>query len=302
MAEIKIYKSGSWRNIIGQEFSGNVVREGDKVFAGGEWHEAENLYNFDTPLTFIAREANSTIKLIKKGNPTVSGLQYRYGTSGDWKNYTIDTVLKLTNIGDKVQFKNTENNLSTFWEFNLGVDDSSSYVTFEMTGKIAGMGNIQSMLNWREDCPAYCYFSLFYQCTSLVTAPELPATVLADYCYFGMFFGCTGLTTAPELPATVLADYCYAVMFADCSSLINAPELPAENLVKHCYNEMFYNCNRLCSIKVHFTSWGGDATNTWTYKWLLGVSLSGTFYKPSALPLEYGEGNIPEGWAVVNID
>ena len=34
-----------------------------------------------------------------------------------------------------------------------------------------------------------------------------------------MFYGCTGLTTAPELPATTLAQGCYANMFYDCTSL-----------------------------------------------------------------------------------
>ena len=34
-----------------------------------------------------------------------------------------------------------------------------------------------------------------------------------------MFSGCTSLTTAPELPATTLATSCYAYMFDDCSSL-----------------------------------------------------------------------------------
>ena len=34
-----------------------------------------------------------------------------------------------------------------------------------------------------------------------------------------MFYGCTSLTTAPELPATTLADYCYGSMFQGCSNL-----------------------------------------------------------------------------------
>jgi len=51
---------------------------------------------------------------------------------------------------------------------------------------------------------------MFYGCTNLTTAPELPAIALAEYCYNYMFYGCTNLTTAPELPATTLAQYCYA--------------------------------------------------------------------------------------------
>ena len=34
-----------------------------------------------------------------------------------------------------------------------------------------------------------------------------------------MFAGCTSLTTAPELPATTLADYCYMSMFQGCTKL-----------------------------------------------------------------------------------
>jgi hypothetical protein len=33
----------------------------------------------------------------------------------------------------------------------------------------------------------------------------LPVTVLTSQCYSNMFYGCTSLTTAPELPATTLA-------------------------------------------------------------------------------------------------
>jgi hypothetical protein len=34
-----------------------------------------------------------------------------------------------------------------------------------------------------------------------------------------MFSGCTSLTTAPQLPATTLATYCYYGMFRNCSKL-----------------------------------------------------------------------------------
>jgi hypothetical protein len=37
---------------------------------------------------------------------------------------------------------------------------------------------------------------MFYNCSSLTTAPALPATTLTDYCYYGMFWNCTSLTEA----------------------------------------------------------------------------------------------------------
>jgi hypothetical protein len=60
---------------------------------------------------------------------------------------------------------------------------------------------------------------MFSGCTGLTTAPELPATTLADSCYTSMFRGCTGLTTIPELPATTLADFCYSAMFSGCINI-----------------------------------------------------------------------------------
>jgi hypothetical protein len=34
-----------------------------------------------------------------------------------------------------------------------------------------------------------------------------------------MFYGCTSLTTAPQLPATTLVQSCYQNMFSNCTSL-----------------------------------------------------------------------------------
>ena len=50
----------------------------------------------------------------------------------------------------------------------------------------------------------FCYSGMFQGCTSLTTAPVLPAKTLRGNCYSNMFKGCVNLTTAPELPATSL--------------------------------------------------------------------------------------------------
>ena len=91
----------------------------------------------------------------------------------------------------------------------------------------------------------HCYANMFYGCTSLTTAPALPASTLADSCYAGMFAGCASLTTAPALPATTLAQQCYSVMFEGCTSLTAAPTLPATTLSYGCYDYMFYGCTSL---------------------------------------------------------
>ncbi len=90
-----------------------------------------------------------------------------------------------------------------------------------------------------------CYARMFESCTSLVTAPELPAETLAKACYEHMFESCTSLVTAPELPAETLAESCYEYMFKECESLVSAPALSAMTLADDCYFEMFYSCTSL---------------------------------------------------------
>lgn len=91
----------------------------------------------------------------------------------------------------------------------------------------------------------YCYSRMFMSCFFLPTAPELPAKILADHCYSEMFSSCDNLTSAPELPADSLASSCYASMFSHCLSLVTAPELPATILATACYSDMFYSCGNL---------------------------------------------------------
>jgi hypothetical protein len=102
-----------------------------------------------------------------------------------------------------------------------------------------------------------CYASMFVGCTNLIIAPELPATTLTLSCYGSMFHGCTNLTNPPKLPATTLAEACYMDMFAGCTNLIAVPELPATNLIKYCYFQMFQECAK---IKLSTTQTGDYQT------------------------------------------
>ena len=92
------------------------------------------------------------------------------------------------------------------------------------------------------------YGQMFEWCTSLRNAPALPATVLSRNCYYEMFSRCSSLVTAPRLPALSVLYGSYNNMFSYCTSLINAPALPATTLSDYCYSWMFYNCTSLESI------------------------------------------------------
>lgn len=122
-----------------------------------------------------------------------------------------------------------------------------------LTGShISCMGNIENLLDYEKvsagehpEMANNCYDEMFYDCTSLIEAPELPAITLTESCYANMFYNCTSLTIAPELPATTLAKSCYAHMFSGCASLITAPELLATTIAEMCYYGMFSGCASL---------------------------------------------------------
>ena len=201
--------------------------------------------------------------MTKTGSPTPPSLWY--STDGiSWSSFTVGTTtITLPNIGDKVMLRSTFNSKSF-------ASSTSNYCSFSMTGKIAASGSMDSVLpmeygaDWAfcrlfinctsltsaPELPAvklagYCYRQMFQGCSALTSAPELPATTLAPYCYYQMFQGCSALTSAPELPATTLAPYCYYQMFQGCSALTSAPELPATTLTEFCYRNMFVNCSAL---------------------------------------------------------
>ena len=197
-------------------------------------HEPQEPVVYGSYVTFTAEEDNSSVGLeLLSTNQT---LEYSTDTT-TWNTFDTTTNISLNNR-DKVHIRGM-----------LGADNTSSkYTQFKMSGKIAASGNCNALWNYEDlNAPlkAYCGYYMFYGCTSLTTAPELPATELAEGCYRYMFSGCSSLTTAPELPATTLAEWCYNNTFYGCTSLTTAPELPATTLAGRCYNCMFFGCTSL---------------------------------------------------------
>jgi hypothetical protein len=197
-------------------------------------------------LCFTAKEAGSTVSMKKNSSaPTVYLETSPTASEGSWADFTVgSTTITLANVGDKVYFRAKQDNNA----FATGAYD---YNYFVMTGKIAASGNINTLLTADgsvDDLTGryYCYLMLFYGCSSLTQAPELPATTLAKNCYYMMFSNCSSLVKAPALPATTLVDSCYKHMFNGCTSLAKAPEeLPATTLADSCYAYMFHGCTSL---------------------------------------------------------
>ena len=175
---------------------------------------------------------------------TISGLQYSVN-NGEWK-----TVVE----NEEVTFGGTNGTLRLRGTNHNGTADDSGYSTIIFTDpnvKVACTGDIRTLLDWKNystvETQNARFCNLFEGRSVLTSAPELPATMLANNCYSAMFSGCTSLTSAPKLPATTLAIGCYSHMFSDCTNLKSAPELPAKTLADYCYNGMFSGCTSLKS-------------------------------------------------------
>jgi len=288
--------------------SGAVIR-----VEGNNANDTLNLpdYNPDYNSEYLTFDVKSsgTIKWIAKDSGNTKTISYSKN-NGVWTSITSTTSGASISVttGDKVRFKGTN---STYNEYVATSSTSSTLrsnyfggtSTFDVFGNIMsliGGDDFQSVTGFNSDytfrelfynciglrsaknlsikiangnqcysnmfagcsslttAPALpattlasnCYQYMFQNCTNLTTAPSLPATTLASYCYYGMFKGCTGLTTAPVLPATTLASGCYGYMFEGCTSLTTAPELPATTLESSCYSSMFRNCTSLTTAPV----------------------------------------------------
>ena len=226
--------------------------------------EGWNVVTVDaTPYVTFTANAEQTLQISQE----VSSLQYSVN-GGAWTTLGTNTIT----------FGGTYGNLRLKGKSSVGTNTAK--ITFGNVTPVRCSGDIRTLVDYEnystvntseakfiqlfEDCtqlisapdlPAtilapYCYRYMFHNCEALTQAPALPATNLSEGCYLGMFQKCTSLTAAPALPASELAPICYAYMFAECSSLTEAPALPATTLDTECYQFMFWNCTSLTQAPV----------------------------------------------------
>ena len=260
------------------------------------------------PLCFTAVDAGAVVQLkcvgtnlktqvFQTSTDKINWTDHSFNSRGMLVNSRTSTEFILPNVGDKIYFKAKTD--------NTGIPRNASnhlqFTTTQDTKLIDVSGNVMSLLspefqNLKQVSLAQ-FFGLFYKNKSIRECDKLilPATTLANGCYCWMFQDCSSLTQAPKLPATTLADRCYIQMFCGCTSLTQAPKLPATRLVSECYSNMFLDCENLSSIEVNHTKWSpANATLTW----VKGVSSTGTFKCPAALPQISGNNYIPNGWSI----
>ena len=150
-----------------------------------------------TPYVTFTAEAEQTFKMITNENYQIKKLEYSVN-GGDWKDVVKDTPVPFGGDKGDLRLRGTnEEGTAT---------NSLSYSNIIFTNNdvaVACTGDIRTLLNWESyktvntNNARFCY--LFYYCGVLTSAPELPATTLADYCYYKMFYNCEKLSTVTML-------------------------------------------------------------------------------------------------------
>ena len=235
----------------GKSYTYNLIVGKNKVTIGGvtvaEWGPDKidgGKAEFTPYVTFTA-DAKQTFKITTE-DYSFPNLEYSVN-NGKWATVEAGTEVTFGGANGTLRLRGTNINGTASGSFVY------STITFtDKTVKVACTGDIRTLLNWKSYSTVdtqnarFCY--LFKDCAVLTSAPELPATTLADRCYHGMFYGCTSLTSAPELKATTVEYSCYCAMFNGCTSLTSAPELKATTLADFCYTSMFQGCTKLSTV------------------------------------------------------
>lgn len=166
-------------------------------------------------VTFYAN-VEQKFKMTTK-NYTISELEYSVN-DGEWKKVVAEEEVSFGGMNGTLRLRGTN--------IHGTASSTSEYSTITFTDpelEVYCDGDIRTLLDYKNyktvDTKNARFCNLFKNCTVLASAPELPATTLANECYSSMFYGCTNLKKAPTLPAETLADGCYSWMFSGCLQL-----------------------------------------------------------------------------------
>ena len=263
-----------------------------KDWTGGTITDNGKTEECPTPYVTFTAEGKQTFKMTVQNGYEISELEYSVN-NGDWATVKADTEVPFGGENDNLRLRGT--NIKGTAD---GFDWYSTITFTDPTVDVACIGDIRTLLDWRiynivetnnamfcnlfngcsvltsaPELPATklaedCYYQMFSGCTNLTAAPELPATTLENSCYRDMFWSCTKLTSAHELPATILANYCYFGMFGKCTNLTSAPELPATVLAEACYGSMFSDCTKLSTVTMLALDSEITSKSDCVYNWL----------------------------------
>ena len=226
---------------------------------------------------YVTFKANGEQKFMMNAanNYTITGLQYSVN-NGKWQDVVKGKGVTFGGTHGDLRLRGTNTNGTA-----INVSQNSNITFTNRTVNVACTGDIRTLLNWEK-----------YKTVD---------TKNAKFCY--LFDGCSVLTSAPELPATTLAEDCYHGMFWYCTNLESAPELPATTLMKDCYNLMFGYCEKLSTVTMLAPSTEITGKDNCVYKWLefAGTKASSRILKVKDVDaynaLEKG-GYLPVNWKI----
>lgn len=202
-------------------------------------------------LTFTALESGTFTLQLNASTANYKYVMYSLNNGATWTKVdntgtSVTITTPIVSAGDTVLWKGNGYRM-------MNTSSGATPSSFSSTCKFNASGNIMSLLK-EDECDISpditndtTFTQLFKDCTTIITAPELPSAVALESCYYGMFMGCTSLIKAPDLPATTAYYRSYMEMFSGCTSLTIIPTvLPAEtNTADGVYRSMFYNCTSI---------------------------------------------------------
>ena len=279
-----------------------------------DWTEGKIIPDDDkakyTPYVTFTANGEQTFQMAvvtnKYGSYTFPNLEYSVN-NGEWAAVKAGTEITFGGAHGDLRLRGTNNTQGTSSPYVNNNSFDHSEIQFSTKNEVACKGDIRTLLDYKNyktvNTDNARFYKLFAECKQLISAPELPATTLADNCYSAMFVRCSSLISAPKLPAATLANNCYCDMFNGCTNLTSAPELPATTLAADCYIHMFEDCTKLSTVTMLAPSDEiankYDACFRWLYDAGTDASVSSRILKvqnAAAYKALVDKGYLPEIW------
>ena len=160
----------------------------------------------------------------------------------------IDARVQV-NIGDNVRWRANAKRISINSNYtNQYYSNFNSNIRFNVYGNIMSLfygDNFEDKTSFKNGYLRNLQRLFSYAGVVSANNLILPVLSLNSFDYENMFYGCSYLISAPDLPATVISSYTYQRMFSGCRNLIYTPRIRCKNFKTGSCEEMFYNCQNI---------------------------------------------------------
>lgn len=246
-------------------------------------------------LTVEAVNANTTVTFNKYN------VEYSTDGSS-WQTLTAGSSVQISSAGGRLFFRQNAatnahyNNGSDTTPILLF--DKDCYVYGNMMSLLSTVSNGEYSHGTSFNGVEHVFQGFFYGNTHLKTHPDwegdplvrllLPVTTLTPYCYYEMFYGCSALEKAPDLPAVNPEVGCYFNIFRNCSILNYIKCLIVIESANRNTTAQDHSVANLWSV---FNKWMNGVQND-----------SGTFIKNSGMSYNRGNqlGQVQNNWTITN--